>query len=475
MIRIGCLKSLMSAFQFECASDVKQHCHKKFKSKSLQHRKFTMSNSITVRIPLEDSGDEKCFLSIKKTINQIKDEVQKLKKSNLDSEQIRDQYIIHLQQCQEDHAILRQIYKNLKLKIDQESYSMNPQQDDLDLKPQIVQPQRSPTIEIVNVEPKVLCMSENPPVKNLKILRQISTSSNVTTIVYSPNGKKIAFADNDFTYITDANVDADQSTMLDEIPFDPVGPNESSKFGRCLAFSPDSQSLAIGNGRSIKLYDIQKSNNIQFLNSLEGQSGVITALHFRNDSSWIISGSDDGSICVWNPKSKIPEISLEPEKESRFPIVSIVAPSDCNYYMVGYYNGGIVIYNDHFKSSTAFSSNQATMNFLVMHPTNEKLFATISQDKTIKIWKIVAVASQLYNFQSHTDSVTSAAFSSIDNVLFTGSKDSTIRIWNCNNGNELYTIEFNEGTITHIAHHPTLPMFASCSSTGLITVWSYEK
>lgn len=116
--------------------------------------------------------------------------------------------------------------------------------------------------------------------------------------------------------------------------------------------------------------------------------------------------------------------------------------------------------------------------------------ATCSRDNTAKIWDISKIPNiqesnstqaiiQNYHpllrttLEGHDDFVTSATFSPIDDILFTGSKDEKIKAWDSINGELLFTINAHQNTVFSIKHHPTKRIFVSCSGDGLICVWNY--
>lgn len=144
-----------------------------------------------------------------------------------------------------------------------------------------------------------------------------------------------------------------------------------------------------------------------------------------------------------------------------------------------------------------FKVHQNSMLNVIFSPKNN-LIATCSKDKTAKIWRI----SELLNnnvdnniednsnidsqnmihtsppqlqttLEDHSDFVTASAFSPIDDIIFTGSKDETIKAWNILNGELLFTLNAHQNTVFAIKHHPSKRIFVSCSGDGLICVWNY--
>jgi U3 small nucleolar RNA-associated protein 13 len=70
---------------------------------------------------------------------------------------------------------------------------------------------------------------------------------------------------------------------------------------------------------------------------------------------------------------------------------------------------------------------------------NDKLIASSSQDKTIKIWN----SSDLMLVQTltgHKKGVWDCAFSPVDKLLVSASGDKTVKVWNLTNGTCITTL-----------------------------------
>jgi hypothetical protein len=103
---------------------------------------------VTLRTPLAASDSSDTASSIIHKVQAIRQAVLQLREDNLEYERIRDQYIIHLQQCQEDHNILRQIFKTLRLKLDLADQEPPPPEPTVASTPQT---RRLPTLENVRL------------------------------------------------------------------------------------------------------------------------------------------------------------------------------------------------------------------------------------------------------------------------------------------------------------------------------------
>ena len=64
-----------------------------------------------------------------------------------------------------------------------------------------------------------------------------------------------------------------------------------------LAFSPDSEILAIGNISDIRLIEVDTGN---LITTVSNHNSQVKALAFSPDGKILASGSHDGTILVWN-------------------------------------------------------------------------------------------------------------------------------------------------------------------------------
>lgn len=66
-----------------------------------------------------------------------------------------------------------------------------------------------------------------------------------------------------------------------------------------LQITPDKHFIAAGSNPKIKLYEVN-SKGTDPLMTYEGHTGNVTSLGFQRDGRWMYSGSDDGSIKIWD-------------------------------------------------------------------------------------------------------------------------------------------------------------------------------
>ena len=133
----------------------------------------------------------------------------------------------------------------------------------------------------------------------------------------------------------------------------------------------------------------------QLLEDLMNDADALVAPEF-----WV-SGSEDKTLKVW----------------------------DLNAVSEGKLRGAKVTVKAHDKS----------INAVCVAP-NDKLVASCSMDKTIKLWSLPTL-SPVMTLSGHKKGVWDISFSTLSSILLSCSGDQTLRVWNVKDGSTLYTIE----------------------------------
>lgn len=456
-----------------------------------------MSNrTITIKIPISENNNSSRNVSnsvetIIKKINKIKQSVLSLRDANIENEQIRDQYIIHFQQCTEDREILNKIYKNLKFKFEHQNEDeqakveeIQRQEDQAPLP--VSQTKTIPTLEFITREALIHKMAENQQIKVIRIRYEISVSTSIYNVQFSPDGNLIAFSDSSHVYI----IQTKDGEILNKID---ISPNECSlpdnllqsddflTAGHCIRFSPDGKFLAVTNGPYVLLYSLQLDVHTPPLltHTFPRHSGDVTSLVFNNTGSWLVTGSNV-QIYVWDMSTYESVFNFNHDIPDST-IVSISTPPDTSMYVIGFSNGTLGMYNESFDSPMVSFNVNVNDTFLLdteVSPFYTGTIVTCSSDCTAKVWEMRGIASHKFTLNDHKDAVTSAAFAPLKEVpiLFTasGSKDKKIRAYQHKTGELLYSMEIHTDAISQIVSHPTQTMLASCGRDGLVCLWDYE-
>ncbi len=86
-----------------------------------------------------------------------------------------------------------------------------------------------------------------------------------------------------------------------------------------LEISPDKQFLAAAGNPHIRLFDVNSSNP-QPVMSFDGHTNNVTSVGFERDGRWMYSGSEDGTVKIWDLRAS----GYQREFESRGAVNSVV-------------------------------------------------------------------------------------------------------------------------------------------------------
>ena len=86
-----------------------------------------------------------------------------------------------------------------------------------------------------------------------------------------------------------------------------------------LEITPDKQYLAAAGNPHIRLFEVT-TNNPQPVLSFDGHQGNVTAVGFERDCKWLFSGSEDGTVKLWDVRAQ----GCQREYESRAAVNTVV-------------------------------------------------------------------------------------------------------------------------------------------------------
>lgn len=159
--------------------------------------------------------------------------------------------------------------------------------------------------------------------------------------------------------------------------------------GHIAAFSPDRQTVAVANERSVQLRDVASGAVIR---EFQGHQAGINSVVYSPDGQFLASGSDDHTVRLWQVSD----------------------------------TGRVQVLAGHtdWVWSVAYSPDGT-------------LLASASRDNTVRVWR-TADGSLARVLTGHTDPVTGVAFNADGTVIASASRgEDKVRLWRTNDGNLL--------------------------------------
>ncbi len=237
-----------------------------------------------------------------------------------------------------------------------------------------------------------------------------------------------------------------------------------------LALSPDSRYLISGSIQgTISVWDTRTQ---KLLRCWRAHQLPITCLSFSSDGSRVYSGGFDKIVRVWDPESTKELLSIGQTQTpgvfgSYNPLGTLIKKQG----IVGWVNvlavtpdGKRVFVGDGViekiktwdgltgRTMESLSGHDGWINDLTVSP-DGRLLASASQDNTIKIWD-VDESREIAALMGHAGSVTALAFSPDAKFIVSGSVDCTINIWDVRAAQATPALEERERYVSDVAFFP---------------------
>ncbi|KAI8853062.1 WD40-repeat-containing domain protein [Chytridium lagenaria] len=261
----------------------------------------------------------------------------------------------------------------------------------------------------------------------------------------------------------------------------------------------DKRYLAAAGNPHVRLYDIQ-NNNQNPVHNFEGHTGNITALAYQAVGRWIVTGSEDGTIKIWDVRApgvqrdyhlKVPvnDVIIHPNQgeliscdqngaikvwdlaentcthqlnpEEEVPTRSVTMASDGSILVAANNKGNYYVWKTKNKGDLtdleAIQQVPAHGKFItkcLLSP-DTKLLATCSADHTVKVWSATSDNTFVHEktLGGHSRWVWDAAFSADSAYLVTGSSDHSARLWDLQTGEPIRLYQGHMKAVVCVALH----------------------
>jgi len=168
------------------------------------------------------------------------------------------------------------------------------------------------------------------------------------------------------------------------------------------------------------------------LMSFTGHSGPVLSLAYSGDGLLLVSGSEDGSVRVWNTRTG--EETRAPFMGGNGSVTTVDFAHNSQRVASGTESGIVCVWSvtpdqaSHWK----LKGHSRRVNCIKFSPDGHRL-ASASDDKTLCLWDPVT-AQKHATLLGHTGRVIRVSFFCKGEILASGSSDKTIRLWHSNSG-----------------------------------------
>lgn len=261
----------------------------------------------------------------------------------------------------------------------------------------------------------------------------------------------------------------------------------------CLKITPDKQYLAAGGNPHVRLFEITSGNPLL---TFDGHTGNVTSVGFQRDRKWMFTGSEDGTVKIWDirspghqrnltGKAAVNALALHPNQgeiiagdedgnirvwdltsntctyelvpDGKCAIRSLTVASDASMILAANNRGTVFAWKLGKKDNTAsfeplqkIEAHNTYCLKAVLSP-DVKLLATSSADKTVKIWNVEKNFALEKTLVGHGAWVWDCAFSADSGYVVTASSDKTARLWDLKTEKVILEYKGHHKALTSVA------------------------
>ncbi|KAL7789848.1 WD40 repeat-like protein [Trichoderma ceciliae] len=204
------------------------------------------------------------------------------------------------------------------------------------------------------------------------------------------------------------------------------------------------------------------------LQTLEGHSGWVKSVTFSADGRYLVSGSDDHTVKIWDAKTGKERQTL---KGHSYSISSVAFSADGRHIASGSGDNTIKIWDAITGKERHTLKGHSDIFDLIAFSADSCYLASQSWGHTIKIWNITTGKEQQI-LKGHKRKVISFTFSADGCSLISGSNDNTIKIWDIKTGKERRTIKVSNNPFHSVTFSTDGRYLALGFKNHIIKIWN---
>ncbi|TFK65937.1 WD40 repeat-like protein [Pluteus cervinus] len=240
------------------------------------------------------------------------------------------------------------------------------------------------------------------------------------------------------------------------------GPVES------VAFSSDNRYVVSGSwDQSVRVWDAETGQQTA---EFQGHTSKVTSVRFSSGNKYVVSGSEDKSVKVWDVETSQQKAEFQGHTEW---VTSVGFSSDNRYVVSGSLDQSVRIWDIETGQQKAEFQGHTHWVISVGFSSDNKYVVSGSGDESIRIWD-VETCEQRAELQGHTDEVASVGFSSDNKYVVSGSFDQSVRIWCVETGQQTAEFQGHTNWVTLVGFVSDDKYVVSGSEDKSVRIWDVE-
>jgi WD40 repeat protein len=238
---------------------------------------------------------------------------------------------------------------------------------------------------------------------------------------------------------------------------------------RVIALSVDGKYLISGSDdTTLKVWDWQTGVEVR---TLTGHTGSVRVIALSVDGKYLISGSDDTTLKVWDWQTGVEVRTLTGHT---YRVNAIALSADGKHLISGSYDKTLKVWDwqTGVEVRTLRSHSYYRVNAIALTP-DDKYLISGSYDKTLKVWDW-ETGVEVRTLRGHTSGVYAITLSVDGKYLISSSYDKTLKVWNWQTGVEVRTLTGHTESVYPIALSVDGKYLISGSYDKTLKVWDWQ-
>lgn len=221
-------------------------------------------------------------------------------------------------------------------------------------------------------------------------------------------------------------------------------------------------------GKNVDVNLEENENRECQYDTLVGHSGPVYSLSFNSDQQWLLSGSEDATVRLWNVNNLDNVVVYKGHQYAVWDVC--FSPSDYMFATASHDRTARLWVTDRITPVRVLAGHLSDVECVKFHP-NCNYVATGSSDKTVRLWDVQS-GECMRMFIGHYGAINTLAFSHDGRYLASAGDDEQILVWDIGSGKIAYKFVGHTGPVWSLDFNRNDTFLASGSLDSTLRIWS---